>query len=183
MELFGSWVAGGNSSVGRKKDDFYPTPSECVYSLIKYIDIPKKVWSPACGLGGISKPLEELGHEVISTDLFYRGYGEGNIDFLKCKEKMADCVIENPPFNLAEQFIVKCKELDISVFCMLLKSQYWHAAKRVKLFNEIKPSKVLAMTWRPDFLGGGSPTMDCIWTCWEKGITKTEYFPIQKATK
>lgn len=37
-------------------------------------------------------------------------------------------------------------------FAMLLKAQYWHAAKRAQLFCEVPPSYVLPLTWRPDFL-------------------------------
>jgi len=181
--LFGSWVAGGNSTKGREKDDFYPTPDECVLSLINNVAIPQSIWEPACGDGAISKILEQNGHDVYSTDLVYRGYGTGGIDFLQEKEARAPYVITNPPFKLAEKFIIKCHELDLDGFAFILKSQYWHAAKRIKLFNEIRPSKVMPMTWRPDFTGGGSPTMDCIWCVWERGNKTTEYMPIGKVKK
>jgi hypothetical protein len=50
---------------------------------------------------------------------------------------------------------------------MLLKSQYWHAAKRHQLFNTHTPAYILPLTWRPDFMfgeRGGAPTMDVLWT-------------------
>lgn len=178
---FGSWVAGGNSTEGRKKDDFYATPPECLMSLLSHYKPSGTVWEPACGDGAISRALQSKGIDVISTDLNDYGFGESGRDFLLESVKMADCVITNPPFNLAEKFIRKCHDLNVSDFAMLLKTQYWHAAKRVKLFNEVRPSKILAMTWRPDFTNKGSPTMDCIWVVWQRGSTVTEYLPIERA--
>lgn len=179
-ELFGSWVAGGNSTEGRKKNDFYGTPKECTYALLAHMKVPHDVWEPACGEGAISNILSEFDHHVISTDLNDYGFGASGVDFLKAETAHADCVITNPPFNLAEKFIRKCHELELQSYAMLLKTQYWHAAKRVRLFHETKPAKILAMTWRPDFTLGGSPTMDCIWTIWERGSTTTQYLPIER---
>lgn len=133
----------------------------------------------ACEDGAISKALIENGRDVVSTDLNYYGYGIPTIDFLK-SPKMSENVITNPPFVIAEEFIRKCQSLDLQFVAMLLKSQYWHAVKRMPLFNEYTPSKILAMTWRPDFLGGGSPTMDCIWSIWEKGDNSARYIPVKK---
>ena len=71
-------------------------------------------------------------------------------------------------------------------FAMLLKSQYWHAAKRVALFSDIRPAYVLPLTWRPDFLleaRGGSPLMEVHWCVWMQGSSKTEYIPLIKPRK
>ncbi len=176
---FGSWVAGGNSQKGRRKNDFYATPSECTFSLAAYMNIPVRVWEPACGSGAISAVLSNLGHEVTSTDLEDYNFGTSGINFLDRQTRLADCVITNPPFSLAEDFIRKCRSLEVPTFAMLLKTQYWHAAKRLRLFNEVRPSKILAMTWRPDFTGNGNPTMDCIWSIWEPGTESTHYLPIE----
>lgn len=179
-DKFGSWVAGGNSTKGRKEDDFYPTPAECTIALLNNFCFPGIIWEAACGTGEMAEILINAGHNVIATDLIDRGYGICNTDFLMETEKRANCLITNPPFNLAEKFIRKCKELEIETFALLLKSQYWHAAKRTKLFNEITPSKILAMNWRPDFTGGGGPTMDCIWCLWQTKSDFCEYRPIER---
>ena len=76
---------------------------------------------------------------------------------------------------------------------MLLKSQYWHAAKRAQLFREIPPSYVLPLTWRPDFLfkerngeKGASPLMDVMWCVWLTPHMQgayTEYKPLMRPEK
>ena len=173
---------GGNPVNGRKENDFYPTPPDCVTSLLAHTRIAKvnAVWEPACGNGAISKVLENRGFTVISTDLNDYGYGTTGIDFLQCEERQADILITNPPFDIADKFIEKSQELGIHTVCMLLKCQYWHAKKRKVLFERYTPSEILAMTWRPNFSGQGSSTMDCIWTIWRKGHHEARYIPIEK---
>lgn len=102
--------------------------------------------------------------------------GHGGVDFLSA-ERECDAVITNPPFNISEQFI-KHALCQAETVAMVLKSQYWHAAKRAPLFIEHPPAYVLALTWRPDFMGGergGAPTMEALWTVWMYGDTNTKY--------
>lgn len=178
----GSWITGGNPTEGRKKDDFYPTPPDCARSLLRHIEAPYHIWEPACGTGEMAKEMEGEGHEVISSDKVDRGYGF-QCDFLEAVLPLTDCVVTNPPFKLAEAFIRKCKDLEIRLFAFLLKTQYFHAYTRLPLFRDIRPSKILALTWRPDFSGGRNPTMDCVWAVWDGSSTTTEYMPIERYIK
>lgn len=176
-----------SSHADRPASDFYPTPPEVTRALLDFImPTNKGIWECACGQGHISKVLEEDGYQVTSTDLFDTGYGKPGVDFLT-SEMPAGCnfIITNPPFNLAEQFIRRAASLPLIGFALLLKSQYWHAAKRASLFEEHRPAYVLPLTWRPDFLfggRGGAPTMDCIWTVWLLGSGRCEYIPLRKPT-
>lgn len=80
------WViigASNHSRGERQKDDFYATEPSAIDRLVAKYDIPHRVWEPACGSGCLSKRLEELGHEVISSDLVDRGYGETGINFFE----------------------------------------------------------------------------------------------------
>lgn len=68
------------------------------------------VWEPACGNGAISKVLQDTGHQVHSTDLIQREFGQGGIDFLKTTEPLAKHIITNPPYGkhgLADAFTRK----------------------------------------------------------------------------
>lgn len=134
----------------------------------------------------MSRIMSERGHDVYSSDLEFQGYGEGNIDFLATNlPKDVNWIITNPPFSLADQFIRKAFEHRVS-FAFLLKSQYWHAKKRVDLFYEMPPTDICPLTWRPDFLfkkrGKGSPLMDVMWCVWDmdRWPCVTEYKPIRK---
>lgn len=108
------------------------------------------------------------------------------IDFLTTKFQECDWIITNPPFSISEKFIERCIEHK-KPFALLLKSQYWHAKKRIKLFYESKPTYILPLTWRPDFLfktrGSGSPLMDVIWVVWKMEPRENlypYYIPIEK---
>ena len=89
----------------REKDDFYPTPEPATRALLRSETFGPRIWEPACGDGAISRVLEQAGHEVISTDLFDRGFGEARIDFLMERRLLAPHIVTNPPFKLAEAFV------------------------------------------------------------------------------
>ena len=178
-------ILANRSSSKRSKSDFYPTPPECTQALVDFLGLLKEyvIWEPACGAGHISEVLKFNGYQVISTDLYDRGYGDGIEDFLTSDGKECDMIITNPPFSLAEAFIRKCLSFG-KPFALLLKSQYWHSAKRRELFFEHKPAWVLPLTWRPDFefgTRGGSPTMEAMWVVWDSTpCVTTSYIPLEK---
>lgn len=173
-------MAGGNPAEGRQQNDHYPTPMECTFGLMdeemgfmKAHNLP--LWEPACGDGAISKLFRGM-LDVISTDLFDYGYGISGVDFLASEKSQRSICVTNPPFKLAEAFIRKALEFhEMPYVAMLLKSTYFHAKSRIKLFNEHRPAVVYALTWRPDFMKRGAPTMDVIWAVWDKNRTGTEY--------
>jgi hypothetical protein len=181
---------GSNGKTERNKFDFYPTPKEVTHALMKFLDIPKyyTIWECACGEGEMSSVLNQYVYRVLSTDIRKTNYTGGGIDFLKHTPKEhINAIITNPPFNISEDFIKRALTIDgVSMVAFLLKSQYWHAAKRFKLFNDYPPSHVLPLTWRPDCIERkegekkGSPTMDFLWTVWIKGSRETIYKPLTK---
>lgn len=185
MKNLGAAMAGGNG--GRRKDDFYPTTPEPIYALIESLmgemDLSQiDVWECACGDGAMSRILEQHFKSVVSTDLIDRGYGDTGVDFLKTMGLLAPVIITNPPFKLAEKFIRHGHALGAEMIILLLKSTYWHAASRVPLFVKHPPCHVAPLTFRVDFTGQGSPTMDVSWFFWaadQQG--PTTYRPLSKA--
>lgn len=179
-------LANGGAKENRRELDFYPTPPEVTTALLEFLKLqPCTIWEPACGDGAMSKVLEAAGHRVLSSDLRASGYGDEGVDFLTCPIRACDAIVTNPPFNLSEDFIRRALTVTDTV-AMVLKSQYWHAAKRKALFDEHPPAYVLPLTWRPDFLGGergGAPTMDCIWTVWAPNAGDCVYRPLAKPAK
>lgn len=163
---FGVSVAGGGAI--SHLDHFYATPPEPTIALLRHYHsaIPKRVWSPACGDGGISKVLAANGYTVLSSDIIHRGYGFGGIDFLTFPSDALNhkwAIIENPPFKHAAEFIVKAHELEAPFLALYLKQTFWNAASRLDLWRKHPPRAVHPLTWRVDFSGGGAPTMDCMW--------------------
>ncbi len=94
-------------------DDF-PTPPWATRALIEHVIGGKDALQsmsclePACGAGHMSKVLKEYFGNVQSADAFYYEYGDIR-DFLTYpyETNTVDWVITNPPFRLAEEFVLK----------------------------------------------------------------------------
>lgn len=155
----------------RKAADTYPTPAECTVALIEALALPKgtTIEEPACGDGRLARVLKLYGYDVIASDLRHTGYGKGGTDYLQATEKTAALwTITNPPFDLAEEFVRKALSRTPNV-AMLLKSNYWHAARCLSLFEQHRPTMEYRLTWRPAFLQkerGDNPLMDVSWIVW-----------------
>lgn len=170
----------------RSERDFYSTPPLVTQALIDtgLFTKTEKVWEPACGKNMMVDVLRSNGFDVVGTDI------ASGTDFLTTQQPNSPIkqLITNPPFYLSEEFIYKCIDLRIERFALLLKSQYWHSSKRMKLFQDHQPAWVMPLTWRPDFnFGerGGNPTMECVWTVWLSGIgyEDCKYQPLKKPRK
>ena len=189
---YGSAIVGAQKTHKRKAADFYPSPPDVTVALMDFLKLPEDtdIWEPASGDGAMSRILERYVDSVASTDLRDEPsiYGHGGVDFLNYDEvkfhgrPQPDWIITNPPFNLSEGFIRKALSITPNV-AMLLKSQYWHAARRLSLFTECQPAYVLPLTWRPAFLEaerGSSPLMDVIWVVWKGQVSTTEFLPLKR---
>lgn len=165
----------------RKPADFYPTPFDVTVALVDFLQIDEfdTIWEPAAGDGDMVLPLEAMGYDVFSTDIRQTRFIEqtrGGMAFnflmnlgTKHTAKNPPWIISNPPFSLAAEFIERALSITPNV-AMLVRSQYWHAKSRVKLFEDNKPSWILPLTWRPAFeerTRGKSPLMDVSWVVWQ----------------
>lgn len=127
----------------RERDDFYPTPPEGTRALLSVEQFHGPIWEPACGDGAISRTLIEAGHEVVSSDLIDRGYGETGIDFLMEWRPRAPNIITNPPFKHAEQFVRHSLALTTGKVAMLCRLAWLEGKERRQLFE----STPLARVW------------------------------------
>ena len=87
--------------------EFYPTPPQATRALLSVEDFDGSIWEPACGEGHISNVLVAAGYPVVSTDLIQRGYGEGDVDFLRQDVAQAKHIVTNPPYGrgLGDAFV------------------------------------------------------------------------------
>lgn len=171
-------IVGANGN--RRKNDFYPTPPECTIALLSFLENRflirpgVKIWEPACGDNAMVNVMKERGYNVIGTDIIY------GKDYLTTDiEDAPDWIITNPPFSIAQEFIVRSISHN-RPFALLLKSQYWHSSKRLKIFSQHRPAFVLPLTWRPDFTGEGSSLLDMMWVVWIGEAPVTYYIPLSK---
>lgn len=131
--------ASNHSDKEREKNDYYATEPRAVDALIAEgrPEMSNKLWECACGEGHLSKRLKEYGYDVYSTDLHDRGYGDGQVDFLKYTGTWDGDIITNPPYKYALRFVEHALETVTEghkVF-MFLKLQFLEGKARRKLFD------------------------------------------------
>lgn len=183
----GRMIAGGVGDRQRHEHDYYPTPPEATRALLR-VEGPRlhalglPIWEP-CGRGGaIIRELEAEGFTVRGSDIVPdSAHDVRELDLLRAETALAPVAITNPPFNIAAQIIVQLLDrLELDYLALLLKATYWHADTRAALFERFRPARIHALTWRPDFLGQGAPTMDCMWCVWDGRAATTEYNQLPK---
>lgn len=187
MSATKDWV--GNASVRNcnlrssdaEPNDYYATEPKAVELLLEKEQFAPTVWEPACGEGHISKVLEKYGYEVWSTDLIYRGYGDGGRDFLNTLPGVVwdGDIITNPPYKYAKEFVEKA--LDIVApgrkVAMFLKLTFLEGKGRRDLFRNNPPQTVYVSSARlqcgknGDF--SGTSMVAYAWFVWKKGYRGT----------
>ncbi len=153
--------------------DFYPTPGWATHALIESEKFAGDIWEPACGDGAMSEVLATTGSQVISSDLYDRGYGEAGHDYLSTVRRACN-VITNPPFNSAEGFVASGLRAAESKFALLLRLAFLEGANRANtIFYKAPPSRVWVFSERITFypkgaVVAGSGTTAYAWFVWDK---------------
>ena len=144
--MFSQLGATNHSESEREANDFYATDPAVIDQLIAKYEIPVKVWECACGTGNLSERLKELGHEVVSTDLIDRGYGEVQ-NFFEVMQMPEDCncILTNPPYKYATEFVQHALNLlpvgGQAIF--FLKTTFLETERRYKdIFKNTPPQLV-----------------------------------------
>lgn len=164
--------------------DFYPTPPWATFALIDNEQFKGDIWECACGDGAMSKVLEETGNNVISSDLYNRGYGEIGHDFLNTQKKFKN-IITNPPYHSAEGFVATALRQSGKKFALLLRLAFLEGGNRCRtIFSRHPPSRVWVFSERITFYPkgmkqSGSGTTAYAWFVWDKdhvGSTELAWF-------
>ena len=177
--LTGTSLSGTSTTRVRVDNDFYATPPESTIALLEREVFEGNILEPACGAGHISEVLKSYGYETISTDLVDRGYGVGDVDFLKTEFEKIDNVVTNPPFKYAKEFIEKALEVSNKKVAMFCKIQLLEGVSRQEMFMNTPLKTVYVFSKRQNPLRNGSPvdengkkwssTMCFAWFVWEQG--------------
>ena len=115
-KVFKTLGASNKAQSEREALDFYATDPIAVDLLERNFSVPQYIWEPACGSGCLSRRLEDYGHEVFSSDIADRGFGE-RIDFLATdtmpamSEHENFAILTNPPFEKLTEFVEKGLEV------------------------------------------------------------------------
>lgn len=172
----GSYV-GNRRNPDAEKHDYYATDPQAVELLLEQEEFCGFTWEPACGEGHISKVLKQHDHEVISTDLIYRGYGDGGVDFLAIKDAhdFPGDIITNPPYKFAREFVEKALEIvaDYQKVAMFVKLTFLEGQARRELFRQHPPKTVYVSSARLECgkngVFNGSSAVAYCWIVWDKG--------------
>lgn len=167
----------------REQNDYYATDPHAVDVLLADagITFDGTIWECACGEGHLSKRLEEYGYHVTSTDLYDRGYGAANIDFLTQQKTLGDNIITNPPYKYALEFCEKALELveHGKQVVMFLKLTFLEGKKRKEFFSQHPPKYVIVSSSRIMCAKNGDfddkpntqSAVSYAWFIWEKGYS------------
>lgn len=168
--------------------DFFPTPPWATRAFCEHVmpalwgnfsgpwpDIFRcDALEPACGEGHMAVALAEYFQHVAASDIHPYGYG-AEADFLNGDAGCAaDWVITNPPFNLAEEFILHGLKVARRGVAMLVRTAFLEGQGRYAGLFGRRPPQVIAQfvervpmhkgRWDP---AGKTATAYC-WIAWLK---------------
>ncbi len=165
----------------REANDYYATPASIVEELLKVESFSKHIYEVAVGDGAIARVLENHGYKVKGTDLIYRGYGEGNVDFLSVNKPWFGSIMTNCPYSLSKEFILKSLSLikPNEKAAFLLPINFLEGKKRKQLFTENPPARIYVSRSRVMFaknndweaIKGKSSAMCFAWFVWVKNFS------------
>ncbi len=159
-----------------QRHELFPTPPWATRALISHVlqprgfarpDRAESAWEPAAGLGHMSAVLEETFAPVIATDVFdYVGDGPEAWpagwfraqDFLdeSAETPVVDWVITNPPFSLAQVFLLRALRIAQHGIALLMRTQWFESEERFEqVFRHHPPTIVAQFAERVAMCEGG----------------------------
>lgn len=161
-------------------DDF-PTPPWATRALIEYVIDDRSTIAgmtclePACGVGHMSKVLKDHFATVSDADVSDYGYGEVR-DFLKdtYSADSYDWVITNPPFRLAEEFVLQALKIARVGVAILARTVFLESAGRYRaIFQTTPPTKFAQFVERVPMVKGrldksATTATGYCWLVWDK---------------
>ncbi len=170
-------------------DDF-PTPPWATRALMEHVLIPHvepiqeavtetrfsetSVWEPAANRGHMAAPLMAYFADVAASDVHDYGVGFGVHDFLAAPPKVesVDWVITNPPFRLAERFLLYAQDAARFGVALLVRTAWAESVGRYeRVFKKDPPSIIAIFSERVPMLRGrldpkGSTATSYAWFVW-----------------
>lgn len=132
----------------RAAHDLYETPQWCVDAFLKVVPI-RNDWTylePCRASGRIynQMPLGSAWGEIREgVDYLTTDYG-----------KVFDCVMTNPPFLLAQEFVEKAHK-DADVVIMLLRLGFLESQRRTEFWKQYPLTHLITLSKRPSFTEDG----------------------------
>lgn len=125
--------------------EFYPTPQTATQSILKEIDMSK--------VNTFTEPCRGEGHIYDLVTGPYKHYCElsEGTDYLLTQMPQVDLILTNPPFSLAEAFIIKALK-EAGTVIMLQRVNFLGSQARKAFWNANPPTHLFVLANRPKFV-------------------------------
>lgn len=186
---FSHAVMAQRTEAANSSDDF-PTPMWAVRAFMSEFMIPydyfnstQTIWEPCCGRLYMARALQEYTSQIVTTsDIIDYGKGQHGVqNYLEATPfKKPDWIITNPPFKLAEEFVLKAlKETNRGV--AILERTTWldGIGRHARLFNPFPPDYIVQYAERVPMVKGrldrkASTATAYAWFVWSKDTFRTD---------
>jgi hypothetical protein len=166
----------------RDSPDDFPTPPWATRALIEHTLGDKAALAkltclePACGAGHMARPLKDYFRQVECSDAYDYGYGKRR-DFLAYpyETNSVDWVITNPPFRLAEEFVLRALRVARRGVAILARTVFLESVGRHdRIFRDKPPTTFAQFVERVPMVRGrldraASTATGYAWFVWEQG--------------
>ncbi len=162
----------------------FETPQWAIDEILKVELLTHLVDDPCCGRGIMTESARALGYEVWPSDIHDWGYPCTIANFLQPDVGVSPMwqivdhtIFMNPPFSLAEQFVLRAKELGARKIVCFQRFSWWESQRRKKFWDAHPPNRIYicgsrASCWRYDIAKedqkSGTTTAHA-WFIWESG--------------
>lgn len=131
----------------RNENDRYETPKWAVEALLRLIPInPQWTYLEPCRASGRF-------YEHMPEGSLWAEISEG-VDYLKTDFPKVNCVLTNPPYSLAQEFVEKA-HTESGVIIMLLRLGFLESMKRVEFWKKYPVDHLVVLSRRPSFTDNG----------------------------
>ena len=191
--IFTTLGASNHSSNKREEFDYYATSTTAIPPLIEAMTkhkerIARRIWENASGENHLVNKLEEIGFNVLPTDIIKRTDKTIKLDFLHDDNKWVRewlnaldgeevNILTNPPYKFATEWVYKSMEFlrEGEKLMLFLKIQFLEGIKRRELFKKYPPKYVFVFSKRQMCAKNGKfdsyqSSASCYaWFVWVKG--------------
>ena len=157
----------------RWPNDWYIETPASVHALFDTVEFYGAIHDPACGAGNIPTIARLRGFMATGSDLVYRGFGSGDVNFLSDNTRRIN-IVTNPPYKIAEGFAAHAISVAERKVAVVVRISFLAGQKRrVSLFERHPSSVVVVLSTRPSMPPGGTDipakggTADYCWIVWD----------------
>jgi hypothetical protein len=157
----------------RRESDYYPTPLELADRIVATVGIAPvaTILEPSAGSGSFVRACQRRWPSAAVTAVEPSSRHWGELIELRCTvgqqsleeyvhywgRARYDLIIGNPPYSLAEEHVRMCLGMlqPWGRLVFLLRLAFVESQKRVPLWRDHKPTRVIVLPERPSFTANG----------------------------